>query len=70
MARGLCEPGQGILTHCNAGGLATADYGTALAVVFAAHEQGTPLHVFADETRPLFRGPGSPRGSSSGAAFP
>jgi len=52
----LVEPGQGILTHCNAGGLATADYGTALAVVFAAHEQGTPLRVFADETRPLLQG--------------
>ena len=52
----LVEPGQGILTHCNAGGLATADYGTALAVVFAAHEQGTPFRVFADETRPLLQG--------------
>jgi len=52
----LVEPGQGILTHCNAGGLATADYGTALAVVFAAHEQGKPLRVFADETRPLLQG--------------
>ena len=52
----LVEPGQGILTHCNAGGLATADYGTALAVIFAAHEQGTPLRVFADETRPLLQG--------------
>jgi methylthioribose-1-phosphate isomerase len=52
----LVEPGHGILTHCNAGGLATADYGTALAVVFAAHEQGTPLRVFADETRPLLQG--------------
>ena len=50
------RPGQGILTHCNAGGLATADYGTALAVVFAAHEDGIPLHVFADETRPLLQG--------------
>ena len=37
---GLIEPGQGVLTHCNAGGLATADYGTALAVVFAAFERG------------------------------
>jgi methylthioribose-1-phosphate isomerase len=52
----LVEPGQGVLTHCNAGGLATADYGTALAVVFAAHEKGTPLRVFADETRPLLQG--------------
>jgi methylthioribose-1-phosphate isomerase len=52
----LVRPGHGVLTHCNAGGLATADYGTALAVIFAAHEQGTPLHVFADETRPLLQG--------------
>ena len=53
---GLIEPGNGILTHCNAGGLATSDYGTALAVIFSAHEQGTPVHVFADETRPLLQG--------------
>jgi methylthioribose-1-phosphate isomerase len=46
----------GVLTHCNAGGLATADYGTALAVFFAAHEQGKTLRVFADETRPLLQG--------------
>ena len=52
----LVQPGQGILTHCNAGGLATADYGTALAVIFAAHEKGVPLRVFADETRPLLQG--------------
>ncbi len=52
----LIEPGDGVLTHCNAGGLATADYGTALAVIFAAHERGTPLRVFADETRPLLQG--------------
>jgi len=52
----LIGPGQGVLTHCNAGGLATADYGTALAVIFAAHDQGTQLRVFADETRPLLQG--------------
>jgi methylthioribose-1-phosphate isomerase len=52
----LVAPGHGVLTHCNAGGLATADYGTALAVIFAAHEAGKPLHVFADETRPLLQG--------------
>jgi methylthioribose-1-phosphate isomerase len=52
----LVGPGQGILTHCNAGGLATADYGTALAVIFAAHERGIPLRVYADETRPLLQG--------------
>jgi methylthioribose-1-phosphate isomerase len=52
----LLKPGQGVLTHCNAGGLATADYGTALAVIFSAHESGKPVHVFADETRPLLQG--------------
>ncbi len=52
----LLEPGQGVLTHCNAGGLATADYGTALAVIFSAHEQGKEPRVYADETRPLLQG--------------
>ncbi|NLX96606.1 MAG: S-methyl-5-thioribose-1-phosphate isomerase [Rhodopirellula sp.] len=52
----LLEDGQGVLTHCNAGGLATADYGTALAVFFAAAESGKTLHVYADETRPLLQG--------------
>jgi len=52
----LLQDKQGVLTHCNAGGLATADYGTALAVIFAAHESGKRLHVFADETRPLLQG--------------
>ena len=52
----LLADGQGVLTHCNAGGLATADYGTALAVFFAAHESGKHLHVYADETRPLLQG--------------
>ncbi|GIW87364.1 MAG: methylthioribose-1-phosphate isomerase [Isosphaeraceae bacterium] len=52
LLRGL----RGVLTHCNAGGLATADYGTALAVLFTAHEQGQALQVYADETRPLLQG--------------
>jgi methylthioribose-1-phosphate isomerase len=52
----LLKDGQGVLTHCNAGGLATSDYGTALAVFFAAHESGKRLHVYADETRPLLQG--------------
>jgi len=52
----LLEDGQGVLTHCNAGGLATADYGTALAVVYAATEQGKRLRVWVDETRPLLQG--------------
>ncbi len=45
-----------ILTHCNAGGLATSDYGTALAVMFSAHEAGKNIQVYADETRPLLQG--------------
>jgi len=52
----LVKDGDTILTHCNAGGLATGDYGTALAVMFAAHDQGKKIHVFADETRPLLQG--------------
>jgi methylthioribose-1-phosphate isomerase len=52
----LLRDGQGVLTHCNAGGLATSEYGTALAVFFAAAEAGKTLHVYADETRPLLQG--------------
>ncbi len=52
----LLTDGQGVLTHCNAGGLATADYGTALALFFSAHEDGKQLHVYVDETRPLLQG--------------
>jgi len=52
----LIAEGSGVLTHCNAGGLATAEYGTALAVRYAAHERGRRFHVYADETRPLLQG--------------
>ncbi|MFH0946117.1 MAG: S-methyl-5-thioribose-1-phosphate isomerase [Planctomycetota bacterium] len=52
----LVPEGGNVLTHCNAGGLATADYGTALAVFFTAHEQGKQFQVFVDETRPLLQG--------------
>jgi len=52
----LVEDGDGILTHCNAGGLATAEYGTALAVIYTAHDEGKRIRVFADETRPLLQG--------------
>lgn len=52
----LVPPGANILTHCNAGALATAGYGTALGVIRAAHEAGKNIHVYADETRPLLQG--------------
>ena len=52
----LLSEGDTILTHCNAGGLATSDYGTALAVMFTAHEAGKNISVYADETRPLLQG--------------
>ncbi len=49
-------PAGGVLTHCNAGALATAGHGTALGVIRTAWARGTKLHVFADETRPLLQG--------------
>ncbi len=52
----LVEEGGRILTHCNAGGLATAGYGTALAPLYRAREEGRRFTVFADETRPLLQG--------------
>ena len=52
----LFQDGDGILTHCNAGALATGGYGTALGVIRAALEAGKRVHVFADETRPLLQG--------------
>jgi len=52
----LLEDGMTVLTHCNAGGLATADFGTALGVIYAAQEGGKDIRVFADETRPLLQG--------------
>jgi len=52
----LIKKGDTILTHCNAGGLATADYGTALGVLFEANKQGKMIKVYADETRPLLQG--------------
>jgi methylthioribose-1-phosphate isomerase len=54
--RDLIRDGDSILTHCNAGGLATAGYGTAVGVIRAAFEQGKKIHVFVDETRPLLQG--------------
>lgn len=52
----LVRDGDSILTHCNAGALATAGYGTALGVIRAAVEQGKKIHVFVDETRPFLQG--------------
>ncbi len=50
------ETGGGILTHCNAGALATGGMGTALAPIYTAHARGVPVRLFADETRPLLQG--------------
>jgi len=52
----LLQTGQTVLTHCNAGALATGGMGTALSVLYTAHEQGKQIRVFADETRPLLQG--------------
>ena len=52
----IIQDGDNILTHCNAGALATAGYGTALGVVRAAWDSGKKLHVYADETRPVLQG--------------
>ena len=45
-----------MLTHCNAGWLATVDWGTALAPIYRAHDDGIPVHVWVDETRPRNQG--------------
>lgn len=52
----LVKPGDGILTHCNAGRLAACRYGTATAPIYLGHEKGYNFRVFADETRPLLQG--------------
>ena len=52
----LLRPGMGIFTHCNAGGLGTARYGTALAPIYVAKARGIDVHVYADETRPVLQG--------------
>jgi methylthioribose-1-phosphate isomerase len=52
----LIHEGDGVLTHCNAGALATGEYGTALAPMYRAHEEGRGFRVYADETRPLLQG--------------
>jgi len=52
----LLKGKKNILTHCNAGGLATAEYGTALAPIYVGAEKGVQFHVYSDETRPLLQG--------------
>jgi methylthioribose-1-phosphate isomerase len=52
----LIKPGNGILTHCNAGSLATSEYGTATSPMYVAHKNQVPFRVYADETRPLLQG--------------
>ncbi len=52
----LIKDGDGVLTHCNAGALATGGIGTALGVIYTALEQGKRIQVYADETRPLLQG--------------
>ncbi|HLI05261.1 MAG TPA: S-methyl-5-thioribose-1-phosphate isomerase [Ktedonobacteraceae bacterium] len=52
----LIADGDSLLTHCNAGALATAGWGTALAPMYAAHKAGRAIHVFVDETRPVLQG--------------
>ncbi|MDD5167226.1 MAG: S-methyl-5-thioribose-1-phosphate isomerase [Syntrophales bacterium] len=54
--KALVKDGYNILTHCNAGALATAGYGTALGVIRAAWEEGKKIHVYVDETRPVLQG--------------
>lgn len=52
----LIQPGNGVLTHCNAGSLATSEFGTATSPMYVAHQKGIPFRVYADETRPLLQG--------------
>jgi methylthioribose-1-phosphate isomerase len=58
LIRDIAKPGKAVnvLTHCNAGWLATVDYGTALAPIYLAHDEGIPVHVWVDETRPRSQG--------------
>jgi methylthioribose-1-phosphate isomerase len=56
IGQALIKDGDSVLTHCNAGGLATAGYGTAVGIIRAAFEEGKKIRVFADETRPFLQG--------------
>ena len=67
-ARGVTAAARTVLTHCNAGGLATGGYGTAIGVIRSALASGTTLRVYADETRPYLQGRGSPPMNSCGWA--
>jgi len=55
-ALGLLKPGMGLLTHCNAGRLATVEYGTATSVMYLGHKRGYGFKIYCDETRPLLQG--------------
>ena len=55
-ALGLLKPGMGLLTHCNAGRLATVEYGTATSAMYLGHEKGYGFSIYCDETRPLLQG--------------
>lgn len=55
-ALSLLKPGSGLLTHCNAGALATSRYGTATSAMYLGHERGYGFHIYCDETRPLLQG--------------
>ena len=65
----LLQPGMGLLTHCNAGELATSRWGTALGPILLGQQEGYGFHVYADETRPLLQGPGSPPLSFAGPGW-
>ncbi len=56
VGKNLIQDGSGVLTHCNAGALATAGHGTALGVIYTAWEEGKRFHVYVDETRPMLQG--------------
>lgn len=56
IGKNLIKNGSGVLTHCNAGALATAGYGTALGVIYTAWNEGKKFHVYVDETRPMLQG--------------
>lgn len=56
LGESLIKPGCGVLTHCNAGALATSEWGTALSPMYVAHERGRAFRVYAGETRPLLQG--------------